>query len=211
MRATVLQATRRRVNMMRRRHRLRAQAGDFLLGGVALAGGAHVRTVELGPSVVAYLRTGRRFESAGLNAALRAMPALRETPRADLEPPLAAFCARSAAGRILGITRTLAGRQLCLHESVGMTAALRRLGFDAQVVIGYPVIEPAGGEEELHAWSQLGDVTVTDRLGSAPLNFVELMRYPGDPNPTAPEPREPDIRANADADADRERAREVVG
>jgi hypothetical protein len=40
------------------------------------------------------------------------------------------------------------------------------------------VIEPASGEEELHAWPQLGEFAVTDRLGSAPLNFVELARYP---------------------------------
>jgi len=65
-----------------------------------------------------------------------------------------------------------------MHESLGITAALRRLGFAVETVVGYPVIEPASGVEELHAWPQLGEHTVIDRLGSAPMNFVELARYP---------------------------------
>jgi len=99
--------------------------------------------------------------------------------RNDIEPDAAAaFCARSAASRILGLARSLAGRHLCLHESVAIAAALRRLGFRVEVIVGYPVIEPASGEEELHAWPQFGEFAVIDRLGSAPLNFVELARYP---------------------------------
>jgi hypothetical protein len=137
-----------------------------------------VRNRELLPAVVAYLRTGRRFRRDGLTAALQLVPPARGS-RSAIEPDVAlAFCARSAGSRILGLARSIAGRHRCLHESVALTAALRRLGFRVRFVIGYPVIESAGGEEELHAWPQLGEFAVIDRLGSAPLNFVELARYP---------------------------------
>ena len=138
------------------------------------------------PAVLTYLRVGRCFRRRGLAAALELVPAARG-PRSELPRDLpTAVCARAAAARILGLGRTFAGRQLCLHESLAVTAALRRLGFAAEAVIGYPVIEPASGVEELHAWPQLGEQTVTDRLGSAPMNFVELARYPqGNSRPVA--------------------------
>jgi hypothetical protein len=158
--------------------RLRNDVREFVLAGGATPAGAWVRHRELLPALVTYLRTGRRFRREGLAAALRLVPPPRGS-RSDIEPDVAAaFCARSAASRILGLARSLAGRHLCLHESVAITAALRRLGFRVQVIVGYPVIEPANGEEELHAWPQLGEFAVIDRLGSAPLNFVELARYP---------------------------------
>jgi hypothetical protein len=160
------------------RRRLRDEVRELALGGDRVPPGAWVRNRELLPAVVTYLRTGRRFRRDGLAAALQLVPPACGS-RSAIEPGVAtAFCARSAASRILGIARSLAGRHLCLHESVAITAALRRLGFSVQTIIGYPVIEPAGGEEELHAWPQLGEFTVVDRLGSAPLNFVELIRYP---------------------------------
>jgi hypothetical protein len=56
-------------------------------------------------------------------------------------------------------------------------------------------MELANGIEELHAWPQLGEETVTERLGSAPMNFVELVRYPQGNGPLSPalggEPRGP--------------------
>jgi len=160
------------------RRRLRNDVREFVLGGGATPARAWVRHRELLPAVVTYLRTGRRFRRDGLAAALQLVPPVRG-PRSDMEPGVGtAFCARSAGSRILGLARSLAGRHLCLHESVALTAALRRLGFRVQVIVGYPVIEPANGEEELHAWPQLGEFAVIDRLGSAPLNFVELARYP---------------------------------
>jgi hypothetical protein len=165
---------------MLRRRSLRRDVRDFVLAGTPTVPEAWVRTAELLPAVLTYLRVGRRFRRDGLLDAARAIPAARG-PRGELHPDLAAAGARSAAGRILGLARTLGGRHLCLHESLAITAALRRLGFQAQTIIGYPVIEGADGDEELHAWPQVGEVTVTDRLGSAPLNFVELVRYPHSP------------------------------
>jgi len=157
---------------------LRRDVREFALGGGMTAPGAWVSTRELLPAVVRYLRVGRRFRRRGLSSALKLVPAARG-PRSDLpRNAQTAFCARSAAARILGLARTFGGRHLCLHESLAITAALRQLGFAAEAVIGYPVIEPASGIEELHAWPQLGEETVTERLGSAPLNFVELARYP---------------------------------
>ncbi len=160
------------------RRRLRQEVRAFALAGEPTPPGAWVRTRELLPAVVTYLRVGRRFRRRGLAAALELVPAA-SGPRSELSRNVqTAFCARSAAARILGLARTFGGRHLCLHESLAVTAALRRLGFAAEAVIGYPVIEPASGVEELHAWPQLGEETVTDRLGSAPMNFVELARYP---------------------------------
>ncbi len=160
------------------RRSLRRDVRAFAMGGGATPPGAWVTTRELLPAVATYLRVGRRFRRRGLAAALELMPAargLRSTLPCDVRT---AFCARSAAARILGLARTFGGRHLCLHESLAVTAALRRLGFAAETAVGYPVIESASGVEELHAWPQLGDETVTDRLGAAPLNFVELARYP---------------------------------
>lgn len=167
-----------------RRRRLRRDVEDFVLAGHYVPHDARVRTSELPAAVVTYLRVGRRFRRDGLLAAVRAIPAPRG-PRHDLDPAIAAICARSAAGRVLGLARTVGGRHLCLHESLAVTASLRRLGFEANAVIGYPVIERADGDEELHAWPQVGDVVVTDRLGVAPLNFVEIVRYPSERGVTA--------------------------
>lgn len=178
---------RRRARRISRR-RLRREVRDFVLAGATPLPGAEVRNRELLPAVIAYLRAGRAFERHGLATALGAVP----VPcgwRSELELDAAtAFCARCAASRVLGIARTIAGRHLCLHESVAVTAALRRLGFRAEVVIGYPVIEATRGEEELHAWPQLGDYAVTERLGSAPMSFVELMRVPHGRGPAAAAP-----------------------
>lgn len=150
----------------------------FALGDGVGSPDLWVATAELLPAVATYLRVGRRFRRGGLESALEAMPAARG-PRSALRCDEAtAFSARSAGARILGLARTLGGSHLCLHESLAITAALRRLGFAAETLVGYPVIEAASGIEELHAWPQLGEVTLTDRLGAAPLNFVELVRYP---------------------------------
>ena len=161
-----------------KRRSLRREVRAFALGETRTPPGAWVRTHELLPAVVTYLRVGQRFRREGLARALALVPEAKGPRRELRSDEQTAFCARSAAARILGLARTVGGRHLCLHESVAITAALRRLGFAAETVVGYPVIEPASGVEELHAWPQLGDVTVTDRLGSAPLNFVELVRYP---------------------------------
>jgi len=160
------------------RRALRRDVCALALGGDTTPADGWVGTRELLPAVVTYLRVGRCFRRKGLAAAVKLIPAAggrRSALSLDVET---AFCARSAAARILGLARTFCGRHLCLHESVALTAALRRLGFAAETIIGYPVIELASGTEELHAWPQLGEETVTDRLGSAPMNFVELTRYP---------------------------------
>lgn len=169
-----------------KRQALRQHVCAFALRGETTPAGAWVSTRELLPAVITYLRVGRCFRRKGLAAALKLIPAARGQRSVLSRDVQTAFCARSAAARILGLARTFGGRHLCLHESVALTAALRRLGFAAEAVIGYPVIECASGVEELHAWPQLGEETVTDRLGSAPMNFVELTRYPQRDNPPRP-------------------------
>jgi len=168
------------------RCRLRRDVRSFALGKGVVSPDAWVGTRELLPAVIMYLRVGRRFRRKGLVAALELVPTARGPRSALARDVQTAFCARSAAARILGLARTLGGRHLCLHEAVAITAALRRLGFEAEAVIGYPVIELASGVEELHAWPQLGEETVTERLGSAPMNFVELVRYPQRSGPPPP-------------------------
>lgn len=161
-----------------RRRLLRREVREFVLGGQAMEPGVSVRTRELLPAVLTYLRVGRSFRREGLAAALALIPQPRGRRSVLAGDEAAAFCARSAGVRILGIARTVAGRHLCLHESLALTGALRRLGFRVEVVVGYPVIELARGEPELHAWPQLDAIAVTDRLGSAPLSYVEVARYP---------------------------------
>lgn len=161
-----------------RRRRLRREVRGFVLAGQPVPPGVSVRTRELLPAVLTYLRVGRRFRRDGLACALTLIPQPRGMRSSLGCDEAVAFCARSAGVRILGMARTVAGRHLCLHESLALTAALRRLGFRVEVVVGYPVIELARANEELHAWPQLGDIAVTDRLGSAPMSFVEVARYP---------------------------------
>lgn len=155
---------------------------EFLLADRRIPPGAWVRTAELPRAVLDYLRVGRRFRTQGLLAAVRLLPPVSGR-RADLDPddPATVFCARAAAVRLLGAGRTFGGRHLCLHESLALTAGLRRLGFPVQVVVGYPVIEPRPGENsgaDLHAWPQLGQTPIADRLIGAPRHLVELVRYP---------------------------------
>lgn len=162
------------------RRRLLAETRDFMLAGRTVPPGGWVATAELLPAVIAYLRTGRRFRRAGLAAAAQLLtPVSGRRSRLDPDDPATVVCARSAATRLRGIARTVAGQRKCLHESLGVAAGLRRLGFPVEVVVGYPVIEAPSGDAELHAWPQLGAATVVDRPGNAPLNYVELVRYPG--------------------------------
>jgi hypothetical protein len=161
-----------------RRRLLRREVREFVLAGQAVEPGVSVRTRELLPAILTYLRVGRSFRRDGLAAALARIPQPHGRRSVIGGDEAAAFCARSAGVRILGIARTVAGRHLCLHESLALTGALRRLGFRVEVVVGYPVIELARGEQELHAWAQLDAIAVTDRLGSAPMSYVEVARYP---------------------------------
>ena len=154
------------------------------LRGLLLAGDdfpteGWVRDRELLPALITYLRIGRAFRRNGLGSAVELIPAVttRRSARSAGDES-AVFCARSAAWRITGLARTLAGRHLCLHESLALCGALRGLGFSVQVVVGYPVIESADGAEELHAWPALGTSPVSGRGSSRPLNYVELIRYP---------------------------------
>jgi hypothetical protein len=128
-----------------------------------------VRGRELPRAVADYLRVGRAFRTGGLAAALPLLPPVDpRRPRRALRDEATAFCARAAAWQIQGLARTVAGAHLCLHESLA----------DAEVVIGYPVIEHSDGSEELHAWPALGDLPLVGRGGERPLGYVELLRYP---------------------------------
>ncbi|HEX6346056.1 lasso peptide biosynthesis protein [Umezawaea sp.] len=137
-----------------------------------------MRDRELISATRAYLRTGRAFRGGGLPAARQSLPPVDPVPARAGRDATTAFWARDAAWRVMGLARTFGGRHLCLHESLGVCAALRRLGFAVEVVVGYPVIELADGREELHAWPALGDLPLVGRPGERPLGYVELERYP---------------------------------
>ncbi|WP_437502378.1 lasso peptide biosynthesis protein [Sorangium sp. So ce1099] len=160
------------------RRALLGELQRFLLSGEPFPAAAWVRHRELVPALITYLRVGRAFRRKGLSEALQLIPPVAPRPERATESPATAFCARAAAWRLVGLARTLAGRHLCLHESLGVCAALRKLGFPVQVVIGYPVIELADGDEELHAWPALGNTPLTGRSRSSPLGYLELYRYP---------------------------------
>lgn len=165
-----------------RRHEAREAVRDFLVAGHPCAPGAWVRNAELPRAVARYLRAHWRFRRGGLD---EAAPLLQQVTgprvRREADDPAIVFCARGAAVRLLGLGRTLVGRQPCLQESLALTAGLRGLGFPVQVVVGYPIVEPRSGENfgvELHAWPQLGGTAIADRLVGAPLHLVEIARYP---------------------------------
>lgn len=167
---------------MQDRHALLSELEFFLLAGGLLPAGLWVSNVELVAALVTYLRVGWVFKRKGLAGALRMIPAVAAPrPVRAVNSAATVFCARAAAWRLRGLARTVAGRHLCLHESLGLCAALRKLGFPVQVVIGYPLIEPADGAEELHAWPALGPIAVTGPSEAYRLSYVELFRYPKDP------------------------------
>ncbi|GII91853.1 lasso peptide biosynthesis protein [Sinosporangium siamense] len=169
------------------RKRLRRVLRDFALTGDP-AGAPRSRGTppppdatpftELLPALVQYLRVGRAFRRRGLGAALAALPSPRVRPGRAEQTPATVFHARDAAWRLTGLGRTFGGRHLCLHESLAICAALRWLGYPVEVVVGYPVIEPANGGEELHAWPVLGDAPLSGRTTSAAGSYIELLRYP---------------------------------
>lgn len=166
------------------RKRRRAPDADaalrgFLNGDEPISPAAWVKNAELVRALVAYLRAGRAFRRGGLPAALAAVPPepAHRPARAEVSRTVV-FCARSAGWRLLGLARTIAGRHLCLHESLGLCAGLRSLGFPAQVVIGYPVIELPDGKDELHAWTALDAEPINGASIAGPTNYVELVRLP---------------------------------
>lgn len=150
----------------------------LMVGSTPFPEGLAVRERELPGATLEYLRIGRVFRSEGLAAALRVLPPRRAHAARGGVDAGTAFHARDAAWRVMGLARTFGGRHLCLHESLGACAALRRLGFAAQVVIGYPVIELADGGDELHAWPALGSMPLVGRPGGQPLGYVEVERFP---------------------------------
>lgn len=156
----------------------RAALRALLVGSIPSPAGLPVRDLELPRATLEYLRIGRVFRTKGLAAALRVVPGRRPDPVRGGNDAITAFHARDAAWRVMGLARTFGGRHLCLHESLGVCAALRGLGFAAQVVIGYPVIELADGGDELHAWPALGSMPLVGRPGGQPLGYVELERFP---------------------------------
>ncbi|PRX51373.1 transglutaminase superfamily protein [Prauserella shujinwangii] len=161
------------------RRELLGQLRHLMLGDTPVPPSMPVRGRELVAATAAYLRVGRAFRNGGLTTALPLIPPVNtDRPDRHRNTEAAVFCARDAAWRLLGLARTLGGQHLCLHESLGVCAGLRRVGFPADVVIGYPVIEIASGGEELHAWPALGSLPLVGRPGERPLGYVELHRYP---------------------------------
>lgn len=138
-----------------------------------------VRSAELPAAVRDYLRFGRAFTSGGLPRVLAALPGPNVRKRArGGSGPATVFWARDAAWRAQGLARSLAGRHLCLHEAIGVCAALRGLGFAVDIVIGYPTVESEHTEGELHAWPAIGDEPVIERSSGFEASHVELIRYP---------------------------------
>jgi Transglutaminase-like superfamily len=162
-----------------RRRDIQGHLRDFLLSGSPLRPEVWVGTRELVPALIPAVRMGRLFESRGLSAALAAMPPVSShRPARGAADTQTIFSARSAGWRLQGLLRTVTGSHRCLHESLAICAGLRRLGFPAQVVIGYPVLELPDGRDELHAWPVLGPTPLVGRPDSSRTNYLELSRYP---------------------------------
>lgn len=141
--------------------------------------GLRVRDWELVAATAHYLRVGSAFRAGGLKAALPLVPPVNcSRPIRSGHDPVTAFYARDAAWRVAGLARTFGGEHLCLHESLGTCAALRGLGSASEAVVGYPVIELADGNDELHAWPALGSIPLNGRPGGQPPNYIEMVRYP---------------------------------
>ena len=120
-----------------------------------------VKNREVFSTVGSCLAVGRAFKRNGLSAALDRLPAEHKFPSRSNHDLVTVFCARSAATRLLGLTRTLSGQHWCLHEALVVCNGLRKLGFSVQIAIGYPLLEVADAEHvgkinhestQLHAW-----------------------------------------------------------
>jgi Transglutaminase-like superfamily len=176
-----------------RRQDIQRQLAQFLLGDEPFPQESWVKNRELLPALIPYARAVSAFRRSGLQAALGVLPAVNHRAGRSAITTATEFCARAATWRILGLART-AGRRLCLDESLGVCAALRSLGFPIQVVIGYPVIEPPDGKEELHAWPALGEAALIRWPAPA---FVQLVRYPADRDAARATPSQPGSRRTA--------------
>ncbi len=141
-----------------------------------------VKARELPMATWRYLKASRAFLRGGLRPALLELGEVNpRMSRRGGTDKTAVFWARDANWRIRALARIFGGHQLCLADSIGACAALRSLGFDVTVAIGYPVLERGDGVEELHAWPAIGAEPVTDRRSANPAHFVQVLQFPEEP------------------------------
>lgn len=153
--------------------------GRLLLDDIAVPDNIRVSGTEVIKSVRHYLHAGRILRQGGLSRAARAMlPVNASYPERGTRSAATVHVARSTCAKLDGLVRTLVGHRLCLYESVGAASALRTLGFDADVLIGYPLIERRGAIEKLHAWPAIGDTPLTGVSQMSWHNLIPLMRVP---------------------------------
>jgi hypothetical protein len=97
------------------------------------------------------------FQRGGSSAAQSAVRAIRPPPPQSCpDPDLHILRARLDAAEIRRALRMLTGRRTCLAEAFGIQAALRCLGIDAEVVVGYARVE-LNSATGFHAWVELHD------------------------------------------------------
>jgi hypothetical protein len=124
--------------------------------GIAAALVAGVRCARLGPSAVLSQRVIDH----------------RRARRCPRRPPT------GLAWFFVALTRALFGQRECLFEAVVLSSALRKMGFDARIVIGHVFAPSSFTDSPMHAWVELGGEAVTLYDRGNDVLFTRVMEFP---------------------------------
>jgi len=123
-------------------------------------------------------RATRAFDHGGSRRAeevLRRVPVPAQRPTGG-EAAAWRVRARLDADRLRAVLTRLAGPRACYGESFAICAGMRRLGHDAEVVVGFQRVD-FGALTECHAWVELLGEPVYGPLDVAVL-YEEIERHP---------------------------------
>jgi hypothetical protein len=133
------------------------------------------------PSIVRTIwKAGRAFRTGALDAAAPYI-----CYRKDESRPIALAQADEVAWRLRVVSRIVFGLQLCLFECVTTCAAMRRLGYETDIVIAHTTT-PLPGVSKIHSWLALGSEVILE--GEAAPYYFEVARYPQDLASPTPSP-----------------------
>ena len=129
-------------------------------------------------SIWAYLKTGILFRIYGFSKAKDILQRLRD----DFQPldidslDEMVMLARQELVYMRIFGRLVGEDCLCLARSISLTAGLIALGLPAQLVLGKPVLL-IDTNYEFHAWTELNDIPINDRIIVKKSNFT-ILKYP---------------------------------
>lgn len=146
--------------------------------------GSGWRASDLFGALSSVWRVGRTLRRAGgLKLAIELLAdqvteasSRREPPRSPLTVVAWDQVPSRLAWFFVVASRGMFGRESCIFESFTCCAGLRRMGYDAEVVVGYEIASSMDRTTPLHAWVELKGVSplLVDR--QAPDKFTPVVR-----------------------------------